>query len=83
MVGPQIICYQNLLMPVMTSNLCDTDATAFSDLVPGRQSPIHPPITTTDIINERELQYTGEYLLIPQYQRSGTATSTSTTKVIS
>ena len=55
-------------MPLMTSNLCDTDATAFSDLVPGRQSPIHPPITMIDIINERELQYTCEYLLIPQYQ---------------
>lgn len=42
MVGSQIICYQKFPIPVMTSNLCDTDDTVFSDLVPGCQSPIHP-----------------------------------------
>lgn len=63
MVGSQIICYQKLPIPVMTSNLCDTDDTVFSDLVPGCQSPIHPPTTMTDIMNEKGLQCTREYLL--------------------
>lgn len=47
----------------VTSNLCDTDDTVFSDLVPGCQSLIHPPTTTTDIMNEKGLQCTREYLL--------------------
>lgn len=42
--------------------LCDTDATAFYDLVLGCQLPIYPPTTMIDITNKREHQYMCEYL---------------------